>query len=330
MTNECPISNPTAAIASVEAADECRNIRSPLFRHSSFEHSSFIRHSSFVIRHSVSTGAMNRPRRGFTLVELLVVVAIIALLIAVLLPSLNKARASARSVVCMTNLHQIGVAVYSYAADNNGSVVPVVWSRDVSGTGQGPPDYPSYYDAYASDSIFLGQYTDPQFGNTFTNSNPQVWNHVQRKSVWRCPEDKSVNPGPPAYYQGSYGLYVYCYPSGSNKTGKLVWNPPLWKLSSARSPARLLSFLDSGMRFEPGTNMYGNIDGQTIPGNEWLFNVPGANYNHAIRHPGYTTNALHLDGHVRTLLNELSDNGVDWWLSPAFQRGEFVLEKDKP
>ncbi|MHB1158560.1 MAG: DUF1559 family PulG-like putative transporter [Phycisphaerales bacterium] len=278
---------------------------------------------------STSHIAHQTSNMAFTLVELLVVVAIIALLIAILLPSLNKARAAARSVVCMTNLHQIGVAFYSYASDNDGSAVPVEWGRDSSGTGQGPPGYPTYYDAYASDSIFLGQYTDPSFGNVYTNSNPQVWSRVQLRSVWRCPEDKSFSAGTPVYYQSSYGLYVGCYPLGSNSGGKLVWNPPLWKLSSARSPGKLLSFLDSGMRFSPRTNMYGNIDGQTIPGNEWHSNVPGSAYNHVIRHSNHATNALYLDGHVHTLLNELSDNGVDWWLSPAFQRGEFVLEKDK-
>jgi len=56
---------------------------------------------------------------GFTLVELLVVVAIIALLIAILLPSLNKAREAGRSVVCMTHLKQIGQAVIMYAGENN-------------------------------------------------------------------------------------------------------------------------------------------------------------------------------------------------------------------
>jgi len=66
-----------------------------------------------------------RRKRGFTLVELLVVIGIIAVLIGVLLPALARARESSIRIKCASNLRQIGIAAMNYAAENKGSLPDV-------------------------------------------------------------------------------------------------------------------------------------------------------------------------------------------------------------
>ena len=69
---------------------------------------------------------MSHRTRGFTLIELLVVISIIALLIAILLPALAQARQIAKDAKCLSTERQIGLAVYSYAADND-QYLPPSW-----------------------------------------------------------------------------------------------------------------------------------------------------------------------------------------------------------
>jgi prepilin-type N-terminal cleavage/methylation domain-containing protein/prepilin-type processing-associated H-X9-DG protein len=67
---------------------------------------------------------MNRSKvlsAGFTLIELLVVISIIALLVGILLPALGAARRAAQKGVCLSNVRQAGVAIYTFATDNDGS-----------------------------------------------------------------------------------------------------------------------------------------------------------------------------------------------------------------
>lgn len=69
-------------------------------------------------------GASNVKRSGFTLVELLVVIGIVAVLLAILMPALSKAREQTKLVQCLSNLRQIGQAFNMYASENRGFICP--------------------------------------------------------------------------------------------------------------------------------------------------------------------------------------------------------------
>jgi prepilin-type N-terminal cleavage/methylation domain-containing protein/prepilin-type processing-associated H-X9-DG protein len=108
---------------------------------------------------------MRDIQRGFTLVELLVVIGIIAVLIALLLPALNRARESAKGVNCMSNLRQIGIAVTLYTQASKGWLPP--YRTAVTGFSP-PPAYPYYWQ-------FLAAF--------YQNEEPRVW---------ECPSDNFV------------------------------------------------------------------------------------------------------------------------------------------
>jgi prepilin-type N-terminal cleavage/methylation domain-containing protein/prepilin-type processing-associated H-X9-DG protein len=114
-------------------------------------------------------------RKAFTLVELLVVIGIIALLISVLMPALNKAQRSAQSVQCKSNMRMIGQHLIMYANENNGHIIPL-----------GPnPDDPKYAtDPKATVGRLGGRVAEKYRWPTVVLKPPQ-WNHP----VLRCPAD---------------------------------------------------------------------------------------------------------------------------------------------
>src|SRR5258708_29528900 len=78
--------------------------------------------------------ALTSSRCAFTLIELLVVIGIIALLLAILLPALNKVRENARAIKCASNERQIMVAMFTYASENKNKlpIFPTIPDQNVT------------------------------------------------------------------------------------------------------------------------------------------------------------------------------------------------------
>ena len=128
-------------------------------------------------------------RRGFTLVELLVVIAIIALLMAILMPALNRARELGRRSVCMGNLKQLALAWVMYADGNGGNLV-----NGRAGADRTDPADPSIIWEEAWVGIVDPTWPQPNkrrqiYGNTPEEgiTNGALWEYSKNAKVFRCP-----------------------------------------------------------------------------------------------------------------------------------------------
>ena len=96
-------------------------------------------------------------REGFTLIELLVVIAIIAMLLAILLPSLNKVKEKAREVICRVHQRGIGLGLIIYIDENDGKVYPTLTNKymwyDANGNWLSPTDSDAYWGVAYKDTI---------------------------------------------------------------------------------------------------------------------------------------------------------------------------------
>jgi len=115
-----------------------------------------------------------QTRRGFTLVELLVVIGIIALLVSILLPALNKAREDAKRVRCLSNQRQLVMAWQMYASDNKGHFC----SSNTPPFSQNGPDGKGWWYWAAA-------------GNTLDCLyNGKLWPYLKNYEVYKCPNDR--------------------------------------------------------------------------------------------------------------------------------------------
>jgi prepilin-type N-terminal cleavage/methylation domain-containing protein/prepilin-type processing-associated H-X9-DG protein len=225
--------------------------------------------------------------RGFTLLELLVVIAMISVLIAVLLPALVGARRDAQKTVCGTRLRELGTAVQMYAGDYDGRLMPLAYSSfDIIGTG------PVVYwwgtnDAKGVDHErgFLWPYLQSRLGNGTVFECPgQSWGSYKPQGA-----AKSVTS---TYGYNGYYLSPPHATSWSFSIGQMPWQ----LLSTIKEPSRVFVFADTMIDL-----------GGARPVNNALLDPPflysdgswaaHPNPTTSFRHDGRTM-AAHADGHV--------------------------------
>lgn len=220
--------------------------------------------------------AQTRPaaRHGFTLVELLVVISIIALLVGILVPALGRARNATMDMKCMSNLKQIGIAIASYGADNDGRM------PDSGSDG-------SWGDLATRGLLRYFGYTESTVKET-------------RDFIWLCPRHEEFRWD--GYWTSSYGYNVQYmlspgpdYPhSGWNGFGNLGIQS-----SSIDSPATTLCMVDHTAPSD-NTNLWTYV---ARPGD----NSPPDGFGRPDFRHSDRANVLYCDGHVDAEEDDLID-----------------------
>jgi len=121
----------------------------------------FSRQRRLGLQSGVRLRSAPRLEVAFTLIELLVVIAIISILAALLIPAVVRSKESGRAAACLSNLHQIGIALQLYVQDNQ-NLLPVMQDKGTNALGT----------------------------NTLPSPDVVLSNHLGSTFVWRCPSDK--------------------------------------------------------------------------------------------------------------------------------------------
>jgi prepilin-type N-terminal cleavage/methylation domain-containing protein/prepilin-type processing-associated H-X9-DG protein len=224
-------------------------------------------------------GSAGRKAQAFTLIELLVVIAIIGILAAMLLPALNKAREKGRTAVCISNLHQITVAIRMYV-DDNAQYLPT--ASYGSGATEGP--WPK----------LLGPYM-PRRGATAT---------AMANRTFICPSAQY-----PGYQNQNLGYTYSCTGAmlglpvaGSGLTALLPRKDIEIETNPSETPLIFDCKLDSGNINSPDARS--NIpwdSGSYSAKNDLGSGGPNATGNLDFRHGNSSMNILYYDGSVRTV-----------------------------
>jgi len=150
-------------------------------------------------------------KNAFTLIELLMVIAIIALLIAILVPTFQKVRRQARAVICQSNLRQWGTVLALYADEHEGrlpilSGSTVLWFFRGSWVPEGDPNRPRVFQKVVTKGIAccpMAVKIRPGPASGF--SGGMRWASGSTFEAW-----KITSPPPP--FRGSYGFNVTAWP----------------------------------------------------------------------------------------------------------------------
>ena len=176
-------------------------------------------------------------RAGFTLIELLVVIAIIAVLMAILMPALNRAREQGKRMVCLGNLKQMGLAWIMYADENDGKLVngAIGFSNQNLAWGDHRKEL-AWIDAFST--------TDPDVQIQGIKDGA-LWPYIKNVDIYKCPTGRRLDNGLPQAltYAIMFSMNAVNHTWTQGVRGAHVKN--MSEISNP-SPALRLVFIDEG------------------------------------------------------------------------------------